>query len=60
MYWNDHNHPHIHAKYREYNAIISIDGKLLDGNFPRRALNLVLEWIIEHTSELLDNWQKAA
>lgn len=50
MYWNDHNPPHIHAKYGEYSAIISIDGELLDGKFPSRGLTLVLEWIGGHTS----------
>jgi len=60
MYWNDHNPPHIHVKYSEYNAIVSINGELLAGNFPRRALMLVLEWLGEHTVELLENWQRAA
>jgi len=60
MYWNDHNPPHIHAKYGEYNAIISISGEFLGGDFPHRASALVLEWIRRHTSELLDNWQRAA
>ena len=60
MYWNAHNPPHIHAKYCEYNAIISLNGELLGGNFPNRGLTLVLEWLVEHRCELFDNWQRAA
>lgn len=26
MYWNDHNPPHFHAKYGEYEVTISMNG----------------------------------
>lgn len=60
MYWNDHNPPHFHAKYGEYDAIISIEYGTVTGNFPQRATNLVLEWLSLHKSELLHNWSRAA
>lgn len=60
MYWNDHNPPHFHAKYGEYRAIISIEDGLVDGYLPKRAQNLVIEWLNLHKAELMENWISAA
>ena len=57
MYWNDHNPPHFHAKYKEYEIIIYIEDGVIEGKFPKRALKLVLEWLDLHKNELLDNWR---
>jgi hypothetical protein len=58
MFWNDHSPPHFHALYAEYEVIINIQTlEILRGNFPRRALTLVLEWAQEHRGELLENWE---
>lgn len=59
MNWRDHNPPHFHAVYGEHEALVSIDGALLAGGLPRRALSMVFEWLAVHRAELLDNWQKA-
>jgi len=56
MYWNDHNPPHFHAKYGGHEILISLDGIILDGEIPRRALSMVLEWLALHRQELLENW----
>ncbi|MFP4501277.1 MAG: DUF4160 domain-containing protein [Candidatus Hydrogenedentota bacterium] len=32
---------------------------VVEGQFPRRALNHVLEWYTMHKTELLDNWNLA-
>lgn len=32
--------------------------QLIDGEFPRRALELVLDWAELHRAELLDNWKR--
>ena len=45
MYWNDHNPPHLHAKYSGYEVMVSLDGKIIDGSFPKRALKLLKEWV---------------
>jgi len=58
MYYRDHNPPHFHAKYGDYEIIVSIEGKVLEEKFPRRALQLVIEWLNLHKEELLDNWQR--
>lgn len=58
MYWNDHNPPHFHAKYGDYEIIVSIEGIIVEGNFPKRALQLVIEWLSLHKEELLENWRR--
>jgi hypothetical protein len=39
---------------------IGMNGELLEGSIPRRAMSLVLEWLALHRVELLDNWEKVA
>ena len=61
MFFADHAPPHFHAQYGDYKATISIlDLKLIEGELPRRALNLILDWAELHQQELLDNWNRAA
>lgn len=59
MNWRDHNPPHIHALYGDDEALISLDGALLAGGLPRRALSMVYEWLAIHRIELVANWQLA-
>ncbi|GHT79955.1 hypothetical protein FACS1894104_5300 [Actinomycetota bacterium] len=54
-----HNKPHIHALYNEYDASIGIDGELLAGSLPVKQLKLVLAWIAIHEDELYAAWNKA-
>jgi hypothetical protein len=58
MYFNDHAPPHFHAIYNEYEAVIEIESRrVLEGSIPRRALNLVLEWLDLHKDELIADWE---
>lgn len=60
MFYNDHNPPHFHAIYQENEASIDINTlEFIEGDLPKRAKILAIEWAIEHRSELLHNWQKA-
>lgn len=34
--------------------------EMLEGDLPRRARLLTVEWALEHRHELLTNWEKAA
>ena len=55
-----HNAPHLHAKYSEFEASISIlDGEILAGELPRKQLRLVQAWIELHRDELLADWELA-
>ena len=58
MYMSEHNPPHFHVKYQDYEAIITIDGGVVTGSLPRRALNLVYEWLDLHKNELMENWKR--
>jgi hypothetical protein len=58
MYWNDHNPPHFHAQYGEHEVLISLNGVVMEGRIPRRALSMVLEWLALHRDELLENWTR--
>lgn len=61
MYWNEGRHarPHFHARYAGEVASIDLDGELIAGSFPRRALSLVVEWTSLHRDELEANWERA-
>ena len=55
---SEHNPPHIHAIYGEYMSAISIaTGKILEGDLPNKALNLVIEWLELHRNELMKMWE---
>lgn len=58
MFYNDHNPPHFHANYGEYKVVISIDEEVVEGFMPKRALEMVFEWMDVHKDELMANWAK--
>jgi hypothetical protein len=60
MYYRDHDPPHMHVEYGEWHATIDITTGAIDGRFPRRALQLVHEWLDLHRDELLADWHLAA
>ena len=58
MYFNDHNPPHFHVLYNEFDAEIDIKTfAILEGNLPPRILGLALEWAEMYKNELMDNWE---
>lgn len=60
MYYRDHAPPHFHAIYGKDEAVIGIETTtVLDGHLPRRALNLVIDWLRAHQNELRANWGAA-
>ncbi len=60
MFFYDHNPPHFHVRYGDDNAVIDINSlRVLDGNIPVRALNMVIEWAAIHKEELLKDWELA-
>ena len=58
MYFNEHNPPHFHVNYGEYNAIVTIEDGIVTGSIPRRALNLIYDWLDLHKDELMENWRR--
>lgn len=58
MYFNDHNPPHFHVWYNEYQAAVAIQTLgLIEGKIPPKVLSLVIEWASLHQVELLENWE---
>ena len=57
MYFDDHNPPHFHAKYQNYDAVISFDGELIKGKLPEKQLKMVQVWADIHKEDLLTNWE---
>ncbi len=56
MNYNDHTPPHFHARYNDYEITVEIETGVITGKMPRRALQLVLEWLDQHKDELHTNW----
>ena len=49
MYFDEHAPPHFHAYYGGDDASIAIKTlEVMEGQLPRRALALVLEWAVEN------------
>lgn len=58
MYYSEHNPPHFHAEYNEFEAEINIRTlNVKSGKLPAKVLGLVLEWAEMHQDELLHNWE---
>jgi hypothetical protein len=57
LFFTDHNPPHFHAVYGEYNAVFDIQTlEMTEGDFPSRAKKLVVEWAEPHQAELKRMW----
>jgi len=60
MFYKEHTPPHFHAKYAGQWAAFSIEElEMIEGELPRRAISLVLEWAFQHRDALMANWEKA-
>lgn len=59
MVYNDHSPAHFHARYGEYKITVEIESGIVEGKFPRRALNAVLEWYQIYKDMLAENWNLA-
>ena len=60
MYYNDHQPPHFHIRYGEYRAQMAIETlAIIEGELPRRVVNLTMEWAALHRDELRVDWELA-
>jgi hypothetical protein len=60
MNFNEHNPPHFHAKYGDFQITVEIKSGIVEGKFPKRALSHVMEWYEQHKPELLEDWNSLA
>lgn len=59
MYFDDQPPPHFHAIYGAHEAQIGIEPiVVMQGDLPRRALSMVVEWAALHQRELVANWDR--
>ena len=57
IFFGDHPPPHFHAVYGEYNALVGIEAlAIIEGDLPKRAEKLVLEWASMYQNELMEMW----
>ncbi len=59
LFWRDHNPPHIHFTYGDYECSISILDRVVNGTAPAKVIAKVNEWIDLHEQELLTAWENA-
>lgn len=59
FFLREHNPPHFHAIYGEHNGIFEISTlKMLEGDLPGKAQNLIIEWASNYQEELMKMWNK--
>lgn len=56
IFSKEHPPAHFHAVYGEYQITVEIQTGVVHGDFPKRALRHVLEWLDLHENELMENW----
>ncbi|PKL86092.1 MAG: hypothetical protein CVV22_04155 [Ignavibacteriae bacterium HGW-Ignavibacteriae-1] len=58
MFFRDHNPPHLHAVYGEFNGLIDLRTlEMFEGDLPPRAYELVREWAKNYQEILLEMWE---
>ena len=55
----EHEPSHIHALYGEYMGIFDLKSlEMTEGDLPRKAQELVKEWLTTHQNDLLKMWDE--
>lgn len=52
-----HHKPHVHVEYAENDAVISLDGELIEGKIPSSKMKLIEAWLEIHKEDLEANWK---
>ena len=57
LFFGDHPPPHFHAIYGEYVGLFDIETlEMIEGDLPKRAKKLVVEWATLNKNELKKMW----
>ena len=59
MNYREHNPPHFHAIYQDYEITVDIETGVVKGRMSKRALRMIFEWLDLYKKELLDDWTLA-
>ena len=58
MYFDEHDPPHLHVKYNEYRASMSLkEMNIIAGSLPAKVRGIVQEWMELHQKALLQMWE---
>ena len=56
----EHEPSHIHALYGEYVGIFDLQSmEMTEGDLPKKAQELIKEWLYKNQEELLKMWEKS-
>ncbi len=58
MFADDHNPPHIHVRYGDYEVTITVKDYIVNGSMPRKELKRIFQWMEGHQEALMDNWNR--
>ena len=57
LFFGDHPPPHFHAVYGEHVGVFNINTlEMIEGDLPRRAKKLVIEWATINRDQLQNMW----
>lgn len=59
IYGFDHNPPHLHARYGEYDFTITLADRIVTGQVPSHIIKPINDFIDSHVNELYELWEKA-
>jgi len=57
LFFDEHNPPHFHAEYSGFKAVITLKEGVVKGEMPKRALNMIFEWMEKHKDQLMEDWE---
>ena len=59
FYFDDHNPPHFHALFAEYEVVIKIKTlETMEGSLPKRKMKKALEFAGKNQDLLMEIWDK--
>lgn len=53
---HEHNTPHFHAKFQDYEAEYDFEGNVLKGSMPQGKHKLIVAWAEIHKEDLQADW----
>lgn len=58
MYYEDHNPPHFHVRFNEYECFIDIQTlEIIEWDLPKKIKKLVIAWAELYQTELIEDWK---
>ncbi|MBU9735788.1 DUF4160 domain-containing protein [Diplocloster agilis] len=54
-----HNKPHVHVYYGEYEASVGLDGELLSGSLPSKQYKILVGWLLYNEENVYKAWNLA-